>query len=178
MKTYLTYGFAMALASILLNLVLYFAGFHSDASKLGTGQLLGMCGGAGIAIVCIVLGTKAHRAEVLANQEEFSYGRALGTGVMITLFAALFGIVTGHLYMNVINPGMKDIILQSQVAKMEAKGMPADKLEQMEAFTRKMMTPALMAAIGFVSAMFSGTVISLISAAFLKRSVSDLPIQR
>jgi Protein of unknown function (DUF4199) len=175
MKTYLTYGFAMAIAGVLLNLVLYFAGFHSDASKFGTAQLIGGLVGLGIGITGIVLGIQARRAEVMAANEDFGYGRALGAGVMIALFSALFGMLTGYLYMQVINPGMTDLMVQHQVSKMEAAGLSADKVEQMETITRKMMSPAIMAAMSFLMAMFGGTVISLISAAFLKRSASDVP---
>ncbi|MEO7415226.1 MAG: DUF4199 domain-containing protein [Opitutaceae bacterium] len=175
MKTYLTYGAAMAIAGVLLNLVLYFAGFHSDASKLGTAQLIGGLAGIGIAIACIVLGTRARRAEVLATNEDFGYGRALGAGVMITLFSALCGMVTSYLYMNVINPDFTEVMIQNQVQKMEASGVGGDKIEQMETVTRKMMNPAIMTAMGFIGAMFSGTLISLISAAFLKRQASDGP---
>lgn len=175
MKTYLTYGVVMAIAGVLLNLVLYFAGYHSDASKLGVAQLIGGLGGIAISITCIVLGMRARRAEVLATNEDFGYGRALGAGVMITLFAALCGMLTGYLYMHVINPGMIDVMVQGQIQKMEATGASADTIEKMEDITRKMMNPAVMTAMGFVSAMFGGTVISLITAAFVKRKLSDAP---
>lgn len=174
MKTYLTYGFASALATMLFSLVLYFAGLHSDISKLGTAQLVGTLGIIAIAILCIVLGTQAKRATVPPG-EDFGYGRALGAGIMITLFAALFGIVTTYLYMQVINPEMKELIIQSQTQKFEAKGMNADAIEKMETITRKFMTPPIMAAVGFIQAMLGGTVISLITAAFLKRSANDGP---
>jgi len=39
MKTYLTYGFAMAIAGALLSLVLYFLGYHSDPAKFATAQI-------------------------------------------------------------------------------------------------------------------------------------------
>ncbi|MEO6569221.1 MAG: DUF4199 domain-containing protein [Opitutaceae bacterium] len=175
MKTYLTYGAAMAIAGVLLNLGLYFAGYHTDANKLGMAQVIGALAGNAIAITCIVLGMRARRAEVLATNEAFGYGRALGAGIMITLFAALCGMLTGYLYMHVINPGMTDVMIQNQVQKMEASGASADAIEKMENITRKMMNPAVMTAMGFVFAMFGGTVISLIAAAFVKRESSDAP---
>src|SRR5436190_20832879 len=97
MKNYLIYGFAMAVAGAVLAVVCYLLGLHSDPAKIGTAQTLGIVGGCAIGITCIVLGTKARRAEVPVT-EDFSYGRALGAGVMIPLFAALFGIVTNYLY--------------------------------------------------------------------------------
>jgi hypothetical protein len=175
MKNYLAYGFVIALAGALLNLVLYFAGYHSDLEKLGIAQAIGSVWGMVVAITCIVLGIRARRAEVLAANEDFSYGSALGAGVMVAVFAGLFGMATTYLYMDVINPGMKDLLVQNQVQKLEAAGMSADMVAQMETTTRKMMAPPLMAALGFLGAVMSGTIISLIAAAFLKRKISDTP---
>lgn len=38
MKTYLTYGTAMAGSGFVLTLVLFILGFHSDPAKLGVSQ--------------------------------------------------------------------------------------------------------------------------------------------
>jgi hypothetical protein len=172
MKTYVTYGFFMALAGLLLTLALYFLGYHSDPAKISTAQWIGSLGALAIGITITILGTKARRAEVPMTQE-FSYGSALGAGVMITLFGALFSIVSTYLYFQVINPGMADIIVQAQLDKMEAKGMSGAQLDQAEKMTRMFMKPAFMMAFNFIGGMFWGTVISLITAAFLKRNATE-----
>ena len=172
MKTYLTYGSAMAGGGFVLVLVLYILGFHSDASKLSIAQWVQGCVGLGIGIVCIVLGTKARRANVPA-EDEFGYGSALGTGVMITLVAALIGIVTNLIYMQVINPGMTDLMMQAQIAKWEAAGLSSARIDQAEGIMRKMMSAPIQAAFGFCFGMVFGTIISLITAAFLKRPAKD-----
>ena len=174
MKTYLTYGGAMAVAGAILVLTLFFLGFHSEAAKLDAAQTIGLCGGIAIGAVCIVLGTKARLAEVPPT-EEFGYGRALGTGVMIVLFASLFGLVTNFLYFQFINPHFTDVIVQAQLAKMEAKGLQGAQLDQAEKMMRTMMNPGLQAVFGFCGGMITGTILSLITAAFLKRpATSDL----
>lgn len=172
MKTYLTYGSAMAGGGFLLVLVLYALGFHSDPTKLGTAQVIQTCVGLAISITCIVLGTKARRATVPVEQD-FGYGSALGAGVMITLFAALVGIVTSAIYMQLINPGMNDIIIQAQIAKWEAANMPAARMEQAETMMRKMMSPPIQICFQFLGGMFFGTLVSLVTAAFLKRAPAD-----
>lgn len=174
MKTYLVYGFAMALAGALLMLALFFLGFHSDPTKVGPAQLIGMLLGLTISVACIVLGTKARRAELPTN-EPFGYGSALAAGVMITLVASLFGIATNYLYFQVINPGFGDVIIQAEIAKMEDKGMSAQQVEAAENLLRKIMSPVFQAVWGFVMGMIMGTVISLISAAFLKREIPYQP---
>jgi hypothetical protein len=168
MKTYLTYGFAMALGGALISFAMFFLGLHDTPSKLDMAQWIQMGGGAALGVTCIVLGTKARRAEVPAH-ENFGYGSALASGVMITLFAALMGLVTNYLYTSVINPNFVEVMLQSQAEKLESKGVPADRIEQIQKMSATMMKPAVMAVFGFISGMLFGTVISLVSAAFLKR---------
>jgi hypothetical protein len=172
MKTYLTYGSAMAGGGFVLVLVLYILGFHSDAAKISTAQWIQGVLGLGIGITCIVLGTKARRESVPA-EEEFGYGSALGTGVMITLIAALIGIATNLIYTQLINPGMTDLVMQAQIAKWEAAGLSSARIEQAEGMMRKMMSPAVQVAFGFCAGMIFGTLISLVSAAFLKRPAKD-----
>ena len=172
MKTNATYGLYMALASALVVFALYFMGFHSEASKLSTAQTLQTVSGLAISITCLALGTKARRAELPSN-EDFGYGRALGTGVMITLFAALFSVVFNYLYSAVINPNFVEIMVQAQTLKFEEKGLSGEQVERAVGLMRAMMTPGLQAAFGFLFVMFSGALISLVCAAFLKRPAID-----
>lgn len=173
MKTYLSYGAAMAGGVFALVMVLYILGLHSEASKLGMAQGIQMVGGLGIGIACIVLGTKAKRATVPAT-EEFSYGQALLAGFMISLFASLFGILTTFLYTQVINPGMNDLAMQAQIAKWEAAGLSSAQIERAEGMMRKMMSPVMQASMGFIFGLLFSTIISLISAAFLKREATEV----
>ena len=99
----------------------------------------------------------------------FGYGSALAAGVMITLFAALLGIVTTYVYLAIINPGYGDVVLQAQAEKLEGKGLKSEQIEQIQKMSAIMMKPGVMTAFSFIAGLFFGTVISLISAAFLKR---------
>jgi predicted DNA repair protein MutK len=172
MKTPLTYGLYMALAGLLVNLGLYFAGFHSEVEKLGTAQTIATVCNLILGVTLLVLGVKARRAEIPPT-EDFGYGRALLAGIQISLFACLFGIVTNFLYMGVINRGLKELMVQAQIAKWEALGMSSDKIEQAEKMMRMMMNPALQAVFGIIFGMIICTIISLIVAAFLKRPAQD-----
>jgi hypothetical protein len=174
MKTYLTYGSAMAGGGFVLVMVLYILGLHSDPAKLSIAQWVQTIVGLGISITCIVLGTKARRSQV-PPAEEFSYGSALGAGVMISVVASLIGIATTYLYAGVINPGFVDVLLQAQANQLEASGMSADKIEQLQSITAIWMKPAALSALGFLSGVILGTLISLITAAFLKRPASEFP---
>ncbi len=171
MKIYLTYGAAMAIAGAVLNVVFYLLGLHSDPAKLSLAQVLGICLGLPISVVCLVLGIKARRAEVPPT-EEFSYGRALGAGVMISLFAGLFGMVTTYVYAAFINPEFVDVIVRAQVQGMEAKGLSAAQTEGAEKMIRAFSGPTAQTITALVGSLIFGTVISLIAAAFLKREAA------
>ena len=172
MKTYLTYGFYMALGNALIVFVLYFSGLHSEAAKLDLAQKIQMFGSIGISLACLVYGTREHR-NALPPTDAYGYGRALGTGFMIVLFASLFGAIFNYLYTAVINPGFVEVMLQAQSDKLETAGMSADKIEQVNSMTRTMMKPAIQAGIGFFMGLFFGTLFALITAAFLKRPARD-----
>ena len=174
MKTYLTYGFAMAFVGALLNFAFYFLGYHSDPAKLQTAQTIAIWLGLAVSVVCIILGTRARRAEAPLT-EEFGYGAALATGVLITLIAAFFNVVLSYLYVQIVNPSFMDTVAQMQIQKLEARGMTPTQIEQAETMMRRFMTPVAQAIFGFLGTMLFGTVISLITSAFLKRSTSEPP---
>ncbi len=64
-------------------------------------------------------------------------------------------------------------MMQAQSDKLEAKGLSADKIDQINAMTRAWMKPAVQSAIGFLAGLFFGTLVSLVTAAFLKRPAAD-----
>jgi len=174
MKTYVTYGFFWAAGGMVLTLALYFLGFHANVEKLAVSNWVGGIGGLAIAVTCLVLGTKARSAEVPPN-EAFGYGRALGSGVMIALFAALFGLVAGFIYMKFVNPGFVDVMVQAQLSKMEAKGASAAQLDQAEKMIRAFSGPVISNCFNAVFGFIIGVVLALITSAFLKREAVEEP---
>jgi hypothetical protein len=174
MKTTLIYGAAMAFAGTLLACILYFAGFHDSLEKLKTAQTIGMVAGILIWVAGLFLGLRARRAEVPAN-EAFGYGRALGNGALISLWASLFGTLGHILYMTVINPDMRDLIVRGELAKMEEKGIPAAQIEQAEGMVRMMTGPIPQGIIVFIFSFVICFVLALIISAFVQRPESGPP---
>lgn len=174
MKIHLMFGFAIALGNAVVTLICYLLGFHSDPDKVQLSGYIALLAALVIGISGTALGMRAKR-DATPSTDEFSYGQALGTGVMITLFAALFVTVFSYVYLAFINPGFTDIILQAQAAKFEARGLSSDKIEQIQKFSRMMMQPAVQAVSRFISAMIGGTIISLILAAIVKRPAGAPP---
>ncbi|WP_221032333.1 DUF4199 domain-containing protein [Actomonas aquatica] len=172
MKTTFLYGLGMAIAGAVLNLGLFFGGYHDSVDKLTTSQIIGGVGGGIITIVGLILAIRARRAETPAD-EAFGYGRALGAGTLTSLWGALFGNVFNVLYMTVINPNMQEIVVESQMAAMEAQGAGADQMEAAEGMIRMMTNPALQFVFGLIGAFLFSFVISLIIAAFIRREATE-----
>lgn len=173
MKTTLKYGIGIAAANFVLGLIFFFLGFHSDVEKISTGKTIGSIATLLIIIGGIVMAIKARR-EQFPIEEDFGYGRALGAGVLTALWTAITGAVLSVIYATAINPGLQDVILESEIAKMEEKGIPADAIQQAEGIIAFMTSPAMMGVSNFIFGLFTGVVISLIAAACLKRTAVEV----
>jgi hypothetical protein len=174
MKTYALYGFISALAGAFLTLIEFFTGLHSDAAKLPAANLIGGIGAIAIIVTCIILGTKARREEVPLT-EDFGYGAAFFAGFMISFVSTVLSTAFSFIYNSYINPAMMDIILQDRLSKLEASGMSGDRLDKAESMTRMMMSPIPLAIYLLIVGVIVGLVLSLITAAFLKRQAALPP---
>ncbi|MDQ5979938.1 MAG: hypothetical protein QG602_2913 [Verrucomicrobiota bacterium] len=174
MKTTLFYGFIMALVATLLTYALYFLGFHDSVEKLQTAQTISFAAGLLIWIVCLFLGIRARRDETPA-QEAFGYGRALGAGTLIALWGSLFGALSHVIYMAFINPDFRDLVVQGELAKMEAQGMPAAQIEQAEGMVRMMTGPIAQGIFALIFGFILCFLVALVVAAFVRRTASTTP---
>ncbi|MCF3651285.1 DUF4199 domain-containing protein [Synoicihabitans lomoniglobus] len=175
MKTNFLYGLGMAIAGLVIALLLNVLGFHANAEKLPTGQMIGMVLGIIVTIGGLILAIRARREDTPVH-EEFGYGRALGAGTLTALVSSFFGSLFNVLYMTVINPGLQDIIVEGEIAKMEERGMTSAQIEQAEGMVRMMTGPVASGIMGFIMAFIVSFIICLIISAFLKRpAVDELP---
>lgn len=176
MKTSLTYGFIMTLCGAFVGLGLYFTGLHSDPDKLKTAQTVGLILGLVISVTCILLGMREKRAGTPADKP-WGYGSALGTGVMIGLFGTIFGAVYNYCYFAFIDPNFREVVLQAQIAGLEAKNLSSAQIEQAEPYIRPWLSPAAMTATGAVMGFIWNLVISLVVAAIVKnRPAAAAPV--
>jgi hypothetical protein len=174
MKTCALYGFISALAGAFVTLILYFLGFHSDASKLQAAGWIGSLLGIAIMVACLILGMKARREE-LPKEADFGYGTAAGAGTLISLVASLLSSAFIYVYYGFINPAFVDLMVQAQMAKMEARGMSGDQLEKAETMTKWMMSAGPASVLAFFYIFILGVILALIVAAFLKRPAPSTP---
>ena len=168
MKTSLLYGCILTLASALFTLVMYFVGAHSDPEKMNSTALIGLLFYVVIGFTVIFLGMRARRAELPADQG-FSYGQALGTGVLIALVAAVTGTIFQYLYENFINTNFVEVQNQAQALKMAAKGMSDAMIEKNQAMMKKFSSPLIRSGFTLVFIFIFTFIYSLVAAAFNTR---------
>ncbi len=174
MKTNSLFGLILAVATAVLTLVIYFLGLHSDPAKLPAAQWVGGLGGLAIGVTVTALGIKARRAEV-PESEDFGYGKAFGSGVQISLVAAILGSIFNYVYTAFINTGYTDVLVQNQLDKLQAKGISGNQLDQAEKMIRLFSSPVAVALMGLIIGFIFGLLISLVIAAFLKRAARGVP---
>lgn len=168
MGTKFTYALIMTIAGAVLNLLLYFTGFQTE--KLAIGQHLQWLGFV-MMIVILWLGIKAVRDE--SPGQHLSYGKGVGTGVLISLISGLMSAVYTYIHFKFVNTDFVDYNMELVRAKWEQAGMSATQMEQAEGITRAMMGPVSMAIMTPIMAVIFGLIISLILSIFLKRPAPE-----
>ena len=104
-----------------------------------------------------------------------SYGDAFLPGLFFSLFAGIFGAIFSYLYFAILNPAEFERILTTTQTQMEAKGSSPDQIEAAIGFMRK--GGVFLITVGSaVTVIVLGIIISLITAAILKKERSPLEI--
>lgn len=101
-----------------------------------------------------------------------SYGKAFGFAVLMVLVASVITSIFTYLLFSVIDPGLVDKLLAASEEQLTKRGMSGDQIEIAMKYTRKMMSPPLMAVFGLIGNMVWGTIISLITSAITKKETS------
>jgi hypothetical protein len=162
-KSSLTIGLYLAIALILVSVVFYVTG--SPFSKVG--QYLSypiMIGG-------IILGQLAYKKALGGT---LTYGQAVGAGVLTMVFASVISGIYTYLLYAVIDPSLQEqlrIYTEEQI--IQKGGMPEEQVEMAVNMAAKFQTPPIMFAMAVVGGAFIGTIISLITAIFIKKNPSD-----
>lgn len=154
----LTWGLIAGIASIVYTFILYFAGLMQNKPI----QFAGIV----ISIVCLYLGIKSIRDQ---NYNGYiSFGKSLGTGVLIGLISTIVSTIFMVILYTVIDSGLIDVALQESTNQMVAKGMSESQIEQAMGMTRKFFIPFL-AIGGLIMGTLLGFIISLVLSIFLKK---------
>jgi hypothetical protein len=160
-KIAMTYGAMYGLTSSIIYLIFYFAG--ADIDNKGP-QLIGYL----LLIATIYIGVTNYRNNDLGGY--ISYGRSLGTGVLIGLFG---GIITGFftvLMFTVIDPGLAQKIVEKAQQDMIEKGnMSEEQITMAVSWTQKFMNPMILFLFSILGSIFMAFIFSLIVSIFTKK---------
>ena len=174
MKTWVTYGFIIALAGSLLGYVEFFLGYHNDPAKFDAGGTIGTIGGPIITIIGLFQGIRAVRES--RPDRSLSYGRGVLAGIAIGIFAGLFGAISTYAYGTWVNPKYHELLRERQVAGVASRGLPDDQMALAKRMAELLSTPAAVAGMALFAAPFVGGLMSLVIAAILRRRpLSTLP---
>jgi predicted secreted protein len=163
MNNSLKYGLMYGLIPGFLYLIIYAIGLNRDQSTLEYiryGSLVVYC-------AVIFLGIRSEREEVLNGFIRF--GKAFSTGFRMVLIGTVVATVMSYLYFGVIDTGMRDFLIVQQEQELFDRGLSPEQVDAALPQIEKFMTTPMLLIFGALSSVLIGSVITLISAAILKK---------
>ncbi len=154
------YGLYAGIGSVLLSLLFY----ALDVSRESYIQWLSYV----ILIAAIVLATINYRDKI--NGGLISYGDAFLTGLFVALTSAVITVIYSYIFIKYIDPNFTKEMLDAVEQKLADKGLSDEMIDQQVAMAGKFMKPGLMMITGFITIAVMGVILSLITAAILKKT--------
>lgn len=162
LKSTMNYGAMLGLALVIYSVILWMFGL-TFSKPLGYLSYL-------LIIAGLYLGIRAFR-----DQESggfISYGRALGVGTMIGLFA---GVITGFftfIMFKFMDPELVDKAILMAEEALYKRGMTEDQIEMAIKAQKMFMKPVIFAISSILGSVFMSFIFSLIISIFLKKEES------
>lgn len=163
-KANLTNGLIIGLLGIVYSLVIYF--FDLSLNKI-QGYVFMV-----ILVIVLFFLVKSYRDNY--SHGMITFGQALGAGLIIFLYYSLIMAVFTYILYAVIDPDLSGKMLAGAEEQMLKKGIPQEQVDAGMAIQAKIMKPPIMALIGILSSMFTGFIISLLVAAFVRKEGNPL----
>ena len=167
-KTVLTFGLLSgAVSSLMMLVTLPFL----DRIGFGKGEILGYTTIIA-SFLLVFFGVRSYRENVAGGS--LTFGRAFGVGLLITLVSCACYVVTWEIIYFKLAPGFADKYTAYMIDKARASGASQESIDatarQMQSFKKMYDKPLMNAAITFVEPFPIGFVVTLISAAVLRRA--------
>jgi hypothetical protein len=158
----MNYGAYSGLAMIVIFLAMHYAGVNNTNSSIQWLSYIPLA-------VLIFLGSRNLRDNVGGGF--ISYGKALGSGVLISFFC---GILVGffmYVFMKVIDTDQKllSTMLEQNEQAMLKQNLSEEQIEQSMEIAQKFMTPGVISVMSVFGYTLIGLPISLVAAFFIKR---------
>lgn len=163
MKSSLTYGIYLGIASILVSVVIYVLGYTFE--KWANWVSLP------VTIVGIIWAQVVYRK---ALGDEMTYGQALGIGTMTVVFASVLGAIYAYLLYAVIDPSLQEQLRMATEQQIIEQGkVPEEQIDMAVEMSSKFQKPPIMAIMALFFGSFFGFILSLITSIFTKKNPSD-----
>lgn len=163
-KETLNYGLILGLITIVFSVLTYML----DA----TGKPWVIVPSLIISIVALYMLLRSYRDTF--NHGYISYGKAVGAGVVISIYSAILGAAYIYILYGFIDPGLVDKQILEAEEKLIAKGMPEGSIDAALQMQAKFMKPWFMAISSIFSAAFFGLILSLLVSLFIKKEGNPL----
>lgn len=158
-QTALMWGAITGLIGIVYTLILYYADLMTNKPASIASYVILIAG--------IYLGTKTYRDQSLGGY--ISFGKAFGTGVLISLYNAIIGVVFMIILYKVIDPEIITRLMAEQQDKLIESGkISEEQIEQSMEMGKKFFIPFAVLG-GLFGGVFIGAIISLVTSAILKK---------
>jgi ethanolamine transporter EutH len=166
-KSALKYGLILAAISILYSLLLYSFDLMSNRAL----SLVSVV----ILLACIYWGVKEYRDKKAGGFVTF--GKAFKIGFFIGLICAVIAAVYTFIFFKYFDPELVvKMIADAEEKMIESRpNMDDSEIETAMAFTKKFMSPSMMAVVGMITNIAFSAVIALIVAAVLKKEEDKMP---
>jgi hypothetical protein len=163
-KANLTNGVILALVCVVYTLFLYFFDLLFNTT-LGYIYFL-------VQVILLFLLVKSYRDNFLRGY--ITYGQAVGTGVIISLYSALAMAVFSYILYTVLDPGLTAKKLAFVEEMLLKRGMPQETVDTSMKMQEKLQTPLISSILSIFSGVFIGTLLSLVIAIFVKKEGNPL----
>lgn len=166
-KTVLTFGLISGVVSSVLMLC---TALLLDRIGFDKGAIVGYTGIV-LSFLLVFFGIRSYRENVGGG--EITFGRALSVGLLITLISCVFYVVTWEIVYFKLMPGFAEKYTNYMVDQVRASGASQQvidaKLQELNSMKALYDNPLFNAAVTFVEPFPIGLIVSLISAAILRR---------
>ncbi len=163
-KETLNYGIIMGLINIGVSVLAYMFDLSLKTWVLWPSLL--------ISILVLFFLLRSYRDHY--NFGYISFGRSVGAGVIISIYAAIITAIYIYVLYAFIDPGLIGKTLALTEAKLVSKGLPEQAIEKALEFQAKMMKPWLTSLMGIINGVFSGLILSLIVSLFIMKKGNPL----
>jgi len=161
----LTYGLIAGAVIIVYSLVLYIANIYLNKGVSSISYLFLLAG--------MVWGTLEYRKK--SDNGFMTYGQAFASCFMIGLVAGVLATIYMFIFVQYINPGMINEIIEQARIQMQSQNLTDDQIESALDMTRKFTSPVLITIWGLVAYAGISAILGLLAAIFLKKIDPNAP---